>query len=1094
MWQDWITNGRGGIRLKDLDYRIGLDIGTNSVGWSVIELKLNDNHKYETAGIVDLGVRMFDKAEIPKTGASLAEPRRLARSSRRRLRRRSARKKEIRQLLLSYQIVNEEELNQLYPLKSDSVDIWEIRLEGLDRLLNREEWARLLIHLAQRRGFKSNRKSEQNDSENGAILSTINHNKELLADYRTVGEMWMKDPAFTKYPTRHNTRDEYIFNVSRYDLEKEIITLFESQRNFHSPYANKELQAAYLKIWNHQLPFASGDAILNKVGTCSLEEKDFRIPKATYTFQYFITLDKINRIRVGKNIEPLSKEQRQVLLEKIFKRSDLAKRKTPRKVTYSDIRKWLKLDPDLMFNDLIYDAETTQSKNEKVPFVNLDSYYQIKRVTDLHADQSNEVYNANDFDAIGFALTVYKTDEDIRSYLSSPNNLAQRIYAVELIEELINLSFSKFGHLSRKAIHNLLPLMEEGYVFKQAADLFGYDTTGLQKVKREKMLPPIPDDIVNPVVKRALTQTRKVVNAIIKQYGSPVSIHIEVARELSKTHEERNKIIKEQRNNYKRNSGAIKILMEEGGILDPKGYDIVRYKLWKEQGGKCAYSQKVIPAEMLFKELKRENHHAPMLDVDHILPYSKSFMDSYQNKVLVYSDENRKKGNMIPFEYLKGDTERWKRFEDYVNTNSTFTKQKKQNLLKREFSVHEEDLIKERHLNDTRYISRFFKNFVEQNLLPKDSYLKKWVVTINGRVTAHLRRRWGLEKHRDQTHLHHALDAAVVACTDDAMIQRITIYHKAKESNKYKKAPFFPQPWENFRDELLTRLDKKPVPEEILKTLNTKMPHRPYMLVSRMARYSVTGQAHKDTIMMSGGLDETNGKTIIIKRVALQDINFDSNGDFPMVNKDTDLATYEAIKTRYLDYNGDKEKAFAETLYKPSKKGNGNPIRRVKVEVGRRSFVRIVKKGNKGVALNGNLVRIDMFLKEGRYYMVPIYVLDTSLKELPDRIVTASRGYESWKRLNDSYKFQFSLHPYDLVRVKRGDDDKFLYFNSIDIDSNRIYFKEPNYPHKQTERRFPLKSIEMLEKYKVGILGDLTRVHKETRQPFKHVKKKQMMS
>lgn len=1070
---------------KELDYRIGLDIGTNSVGWSVIELDRSETGTYKPVGILDAGVRMFDKAEIPKTGASLAEPRRLARSARRRLRRHSDRKREIRKLLIQFDVLNELELQQLYPLKEGSIDIWNIRLDGLERLLNREEWARLLIHLAQRRGFKSNRKSEERETETGQVISSVKENKDLLSNYRTVGEMWMKDPKFSQYDKKRNSNDEYIFNVSRLDLEQEIITLFEKQREFHSPYAQVEFQEAYLKVWNHQLPFASGNAILNRVGCCSLEVKEKRIPKATYTFQYYMALDKINRITIGPDIQPLTPEQRDTVIRKLFDRSDIANRKTPPKVKYSDIRKWLKLDEELTFNELTYDPEEKLSKNESLPFVNLDSYYEIKRVLDIHSAESDEEYRKEDYDAIGFALTVYKTDQDIQKYLQNPNNLANRVYSEDLIGKLLSLTYSKFGHLSFKAIKNLLPYMEKGLSFKKAADEFGYDTTGLSNEKRQALLPPIPNDITNPVVKRALTQSRKVVNAIIKRYGQPVSVHIELARDLSKNFEERRKINNEQKENFERNYGAIKVL-QENGILQPKGYDIVRYKLWVEQNQKCAYSLKPIPAETFFRELSKERNSAPTLDVDHILPYSQSFMDNYQNKVLVYSDENRKKGDHIPFGYFGHDTKRWKAFEEYVN-NTNFSKRKKQYLLKREFSSHEKELVKERHLNDTRFISRFFKNYVEKKLIMKNQGLKKSVVTVSGGVTSHLRSRWGLAKHRDDTYLHHAMDAIVVGCTDSGMVQRVANYHKAKERSNTKKATF-PEPWDGFRDDVLSRLAELPNPEEIHGALENGQRLPRYILVSRMPKHSVTGAAHKETIMIDGGIDKKSGKTIIVKRVPLKEIKFDKNGDFKMINKDSDLATYNAIKDRYLSYNGDANKAFEEPLYKPSKNGNGNPIRRVKVEVNKGSHMRQV---NCGVAQNGDLVRIDLFLKDNKYHMVPIYVMDTAHSELPRKVVTGGKGYALWKELDDTFEFQFSLYPYDLVRMRKDDIDRFLYFNSIDIDSDRIIFKEPNEPHKPGDRRYSLKTIDKLDKYQIGILGDISIVRKESRQPFNTKKEKQ---
>jgi CRISPR-associated endonuclease Csn1 len=369
--------------------------------------------------------------------------------------------------------------------------------------------------------------------------------------------------------------------------------------------------------------------------------------------------------------------------------------------------------------------------------------------------------------------------------------------------------------------------------------------------------------------------------------------------------------------------------------------------------------------------------------------------------------------------------------------------------------------------------------------LPKYPEHKKWVETVNGKITAHLRSRWGLEKHRDDTHLHHAMDAVVIACTDNRMIQQITNYYKIKESNSFIKKPIFPVPWDGFRDELLTQLNELPIPEEIELALDAGAPLPRYLLVSRMARYSVTGAAHKETIMMDGGIDQKTGKTIITKRVPLNKIKFDKNGDFPMVNKDLDPATYQAIKERLLNYNGNVKEAFDIPLYKPSKKGIGNPIRRVKVEVEQKTHVRHV---NGGVAQNGDLVRIDLFIKEDTYYMVPVYVLDTSLSELPNKVVTSGKGYAQWKELDDTFKFQFSLHPYDLVRLKNGAEDKFLYFSTIDIGSNRILFKEPNYPHEQIARRYTLSGIDSLQKYLVSPLGDLSLVKKETRRNFNRKK------
>ncbi|PEF73667.1 type II CRISPR RNA-guided endonuclease Cas9 [Bacillus pseudomycoides] len=1070
--------------MSELDYRIGLDIGTNSIGWGVIELFWNkDRERYEKVRIVDKGVRMFDKAEIPNKGASLAEPRRIARSSRRRLNRKSQRKKEIRNLLVQHGMITQEELDLLYPLSKKSIDIWDIRLDGLDRLLNHLEWARLLIHLAQRRGFKSNRKSELKDAETGKVLSSIQVNEKRLFLYRTVGEMWIKDAEFSKYDRRRNSPNEYVFSVSRADLEKEIVTLFEAQRKFQSSYASKNLQETYLQIWAHQLPFASGNAILNKVGYCSLlKGKERRIPKATYTFQYFSALDQVNRTRLGPDFQPFTQEQKEIILDKMFQRTDYYKKKTIPEVSYYDIRKWLELDETIQFKGLNYDPNEELKKIEKKPFINLKAFYEIKKVVANYAERTNEAFSTLDYDAIAYALTVYKTDKDIRSYLKKSNNLSKRCYDDQLIEELFTLSYTKFGHLSFKAINHVLPIMQEGRTYQEAIHQLGYDTTNLKNENRSMFLPLIPDEITNPIVKRALTQARKVVNAIIRRYGSPNSVHIELARELSKSHDERKKIMTAHDENYKKNKGAISILIENG-ILNPTGYDIVRYKLWKEQGERCAYSLKEIPPDTFFNELKKERNGSPILEVDHILPYSQSFIDSYHNKVLVYSDENRNKGNRIPYTYFLETNKDWEAFERYVRSNKLFSKKKREYLLKKAYLPRESELIKERHLNDTRYASTFLKNFIEQNLQFKEvevNLRKKRVQTVNGVITAHLRKRWGLEKNRQETYLHHAMDAIIVACTDHHMVTRITEYYQIKESNKSVKKPYFPMPWEGFRDELLSHLASQSIAKKISEELKAGYQSSDYIFVSRMPKRSVTGAAHDQTIRRKGGIDK-KGKTIIIKRVRLKDIKFDENGDFKMVGKEQDLATYEAIKQRYLEHRKNSKKAFETPLYKPSKKGTGNLIKRVKIEGQTKAFVREV---NGGVAQNSDLVRVDLFEKDDKYYMVPIYVPDTVCSELPKKVVKSGKGYEQWLTLDNSFTFKFSLYPYDLVRLVKGNEDRFLYFGTLDIDSDRLNFKDVNKPSKQNEYRYSLKTIENLEKYEVGVLGDLRLVKQETRRIF----------
>ena len=176
-----------------MNYTLGLDIGIASIGWAV----LRNDEQEEPCRIENLGVRIFDKAEQPKTGASLAAPRRQKRSQRRTIRRRRFRKERIRNLIASVGLMSREDIEKLFADTGYEKDVYTLRAEGLDRLLEKEEWVRVLIHLNQRRGYRSNSKAEEaQDKETGAVLSALAENEIRLEKYRTIGEMFCKDKDF----------------------------------------------------------------------------------------------------------------------------------------------------------------------------------------------------------------------------------------------------------------------------------------------------------------------------------------------------------------------------------------------------------------------------------------------------------------------------------------------------------------------------------------------------------------------------------------------------------------------------------------------------------------------------------------------------------------------------------------------------------------------------------------------------------------------------------------------------------------------------------------------------------------------------------
>lgn len=180
-------------------YKIGLDLGVASVGWAVLEINEDGTPKK----IVNLGSRIFDKAENPKDGSSLALKRREARGVRRRLRRRRHRRDRVLSLLENYNIITKEQINKMY---NDSdykfeKNVYELRVEGLDTILTAKELARVLISFVKRRGYKSNSKSEETENKDvGKLLTATIENDKIMKEknYRTVAEMYLKIQDFVR--------------------------------------------------------------------------------------------------------------------------------------------------------------------------------------------------------------------------------------------------------------------------------------------------------------------------------------------------------------------------------------------------------------------------------------------------------------------------------------------------------------------------------------------------------------------------------------------------------------------------------------------------------------------------------------------------------------------------------------------------------------------------------------------------------------------------------------------------------------------------------------------------------------------------------
>ena len=1088
-----------------MKYAIGLDVGIESVGYAVLELDSYD----QPFRIERLGSRIFDRAEHPKDGSSLAVPRREARGARRRLRRHRHRLERIRGLIVSSGILSSEQLQQLF--EGELTDIYEVRTKALDELVSREDFARILIHLAQRRGFKSNRKAvDEADAEGGKLLKAVSANRELCEQkgYRTVGEMMYRDEKFSD--CKRNKAEDYKNTVDRASIEYEAHLIFERQREMGAFYATPEIEEAYVSILTSQRSFAegpacgpySGNQIDRMRGPCTFEEGEIRAAKATYSFQLFNLWQHINHIRIIRDGTPipLTDEERWSIYHLAHEKAE---------INYSVLRKHLKLNENDDFVGIRYkDGERDKTeKNKKIK--DLSVYHDIRKCLTKEAKGVFEHLSHDQFDAIGEALSRNLSDDAITEELQRAE------IPMEGIEALLKLpNYSKNGHLSIVACKKIIPYLEQGMTYDKACLAAGYQK---QEKTPQMYLEPVPQgdsSITSPVVRRAVSQTIKVVNAIIREMkGSPVYINIELARELSHDKKERDKIKKAQDDNAAKNEKYMDQLRE---YVDgkPSGQDLVKYKLWTEQDGRCMYSGEAI-------ELARLTEPG-YVDVDHIVPYSICFDDRMANKVLVLAKENRQKGNRLPLQYLTGQ----RRDEFIVRVRNMHMASAKRNRLLKE-SISDEAEWKQRNLQDTQHIASYLHWYISENLLfaPFSTGRKRHVYAVNGAITSYVRKRWGITKIREDGDLHHAVDAVVIGCITQGMINRISnhaYYMETKDNGDYvvdtetgEVTTRFPTPWPHFKNELEIRLtqDAKKLRKQLFDVnydsyaeidLDTIQP--PF--VSRMSNHKVTGAAHEATVRSGKLADE--GKMVC--KVPLTELKLDKNGNIEnYYAENSDRLLYDALKARLEAYGGDGKKAFTEgEFHKPKSDGTPGPVVK-KVKVTKYSSRMVEVQDHTGVADNESMVRCDVFYVDGDgYYFVPIYVADTVKETLPLLAPTQSKDSNNrkiWKEVKDT-DFVFSLYPNDLIRIfsKKpitvsiireeasiakemtvpGEDGLFLYYKGLDVATAVLngVTHDNTYKHRSIG-----KTMVKIEKYEVDVLGNVRKVGKETRQTFDGRKK-----
>ena len=840
---------------KGVSYRLGLDLGTNSIGWAAVEL----DDGGEPCGVLGMGVRIFPDGRDAQSKASNAADRRLARGQRRRRDRYLERRGDLMDALVKFGLMPRDTKERKC---LEKLDPYRLRARALDGPLASFELGRALFHLNQRRGFKSNRKADGDESEKTKISDRIGGLRRSIEDSgaRTLGEFlaWRHEKH---EPVR--AREGLDLYPDRAMYEGEFDKIREAQKPHHKKLSEEQWDRLR-DIIVIQRPLKPVEA-----GWCQFEYEDGqrRAARALPVFQEFRILQEVNNLRVRVGSEPERPLEEQVR-EKALARLQSGKNIDFKKLT-GDLKKLL--PPGATFNlsgggrEKIAGDETVAKLAGKGLFGS--------RWFEFSLEERNEIVRA--------LLETEESEEVQRKAVEEwglSESQAKAVAGVSLV--------SGYGNLSEKAIGKILPHLEKGLVYSDAVKAEYLHHSDFRNDEAHDALPyygeALPRDVVgedptkdpkadgetahygrfpNPTVHIGLNQLRRVVNRLIEAHGKPAAIAVELARDLKMNLEQKRELQKQQREGARRNERYRECL--ESAEQEPTADALRKLRLWEEQGRLCLYTGETLSFEMVAMVASN------LTEVDHILPFSKTLDNSMANMVVCVRRANRDKGDRPPYEAFGHSPEGYD-YEAILARADKLPPNKRWRFQPDAMERFEdEEGFLDRQLNETRYLSRTARTYLAY-LYDEKGEGRNRVWASPGRVTALLRRGWGLEgmlrvtdegeiarKQRDD-HRHHAVDALVVACTTRRLLQRFARaagsdrnVHNTEErlAAVAKEA----EPWKGFhRDQVKPFLDRLVVS------------HKPDH--GRPGKGSTTGQLHNETAYGLVRLSETGPSEVVVRK------------------------------------------------------------------------------------------------------------------------------------------------------------------------------------------------------------------------------------
>lgn len=797
-----------------LRYRLALDLGPSSLGWAVLTL----DEKNQPKAIAAAGSRIFSDGRNPKDGSSLAVTRRLARALRRRRDRLLRRKSRLLDALVRFGFFPKD-IQERKAL--EVLDPYELRAKGLDQALTPYEFGRALFHLNQRRGFKSNRKTDSRENDSSVMKGAIRKVREVLAEgnFRTVGE-WLNHRKKNGETVRARFRQErvasdtakvkiekwYDLYIDRAMVEEEFDTLWRKQAQLNPDLFREGVGAQLKDILLYQRKLKPVDP-----GRCTFLPDEKRAPRALSSVQRFRIYQEVNHLRwLDDQLceQTLSVEQRDLVIQALDRNA---------KRSFQQIRSLLGLGSGAIFN--IEDARRQELKGNAT---------NVTLARKQHFGPDWYAFSPQRQDDIVNRLLTEEDESTLISWLQKETGIdearAEAIANVGLVDGYASLSskaidlilpqlqgevctydaavqaagFEHHSHMGARATGEILP--ELPYYGKALQRYVGFGTGVITDTEEKRY-----GRIANPSVHIGLNQVRVVVNELIRRYGLPNQIVVELARELKLNQEQKRETERQQAANQKRNDRCRQEIAKVLGIDENQvKRDLVQKMiLWEELSfdpteRRCPYTGVQISLGMLLGD---------EVEIEHILPFSRTLDDSLNNKTVSLRKANRVKSNLTPWEAFGKNATVGFDYEAILARAQHMPLHKRYRFAPDGYErwLKDEKNFLARALNDTSYLSRVAKEYLTL-ICPQGTW------AVPGRLTGLLRGHFGLTnadilgwrgKKNREDHRHHAVDACVIGVTDRSTLQKLsTANASARERLLGKLVDTMPLPWPTYREQV----------------------------------------------------------------------------------------------------------------------------------------------------------------------------------------------------------------------------------------------------------------------------------------------------